>query len=177
MLKVPIDSKLVYEMLNSNLLNPNGFLYGYVGKDVNYFFEKLAKERELLGKLKDLGIELQAFEHEDALSNRCLVAENAHDPMMTYYAFAYLAGIDLNQIESKVKQSYRDTCTNLQELRDYVLNELVPRIEEDQREVGSQYNYNYSSIVPLDKLKGTFDKDVASGISIAFEQLIKRMTE
>lgn len=167
---------LVSDLLDSNLLNPKGFLSCYTGKEKD-FISKHDEEYKLLENFWEKAFMLTFVKpggFVSSLDTRTTLAKKAYDPDFLFYAFAYLAGEKLEEkVKTQISGTYYVTCTNIQELRDYIFNEVVPKMKT--KKFDSYPGYSYGSIVDLDKI--SFDKEIACDIALIFGNLLKEHKE
>jgi len=172
MQKSQTNEELISQLLDSNLLNPKGFLSCYTGKEKD-FIAKHAEEHGLLERLEEMWLPIKPLGLGfDELATRVILAEQAHNPNFLFYVFAYLARSKIpKQVKKETMGKYYATCTNIQELRIYILQEVVPKMKM-RKNYGSLSGYSYGEIINLDQI--IFDKEIAHQIALVFGDMLKK---
>ena len=168
-----MSEEVVSEFLNLKLMHPNGFLSRYEGEEED-FLDIHAREGKVLENFWEKSFPLSFTKPivlRDGLETRIKLARNAYNTGFLFYTFSYLAEMTEESIKKQIEDNYYNTCSNIQELRSYVLDEIVP-LMGTSKDFDSSQDFNYSMILPLEKIN--FDKESALRITLKLGEIIKK---
>lgn len=169
--KFPLSEEIVSEFLNLKLMHPKGFLSRYEGEEKD-FLDIHAREGKVLENFWEKTFPLRftkPFVPRDELETRIMLAKNAYNSGFLFYTFSYLAEMTEESVKKQIENNYYHTCSNIQELRSCVLDKIVPMMETN-KDFGSSQDYNYSMIIPLEKIN--FDRESALRTIVKLGEII-----